>query len=248
MYDEYSIHQDADIFSTLSLNMVRSLKYYFRTCEGSFMEAAESEELNPLQIFLLVLVDFGLATPYDLLSKAGLGPGLTSPALKRLKEAGLLTGTPGPRNRLRYAITEKGVDRLQESLRAGQSSYWQLGQTDVFESLPRGIILAWLHSGSNEAHRGALRAAENLSVLARRKQREAEDLRDSMLRLRADTVNHDSAAANGILVGTAYQWIKAECDAALFRLQADVTTKIIELLAELPIPPRGRHGIWSDPA
>lgn len=133
------------------------------------MERHESEELSALQIFLLVFVEFGLATPYDLLSKAGLGPGLTSPVLKRLREAGLLTSTPGPRNRLRYALTEKGTDLLRESLKPGESNYWQLGQMDVFESLPRGIILAWLHSGADQAHQGAARAAEIVSILAQRR-------------------------------------------------------------------------------
>src|ERR1035437_7860359 len=104
------------------------------------MEQFQFGELNPLQIFLLVLVEFGLATPYDLLSKAGLGVGLTSPALKRLKEAGLLTSTPGPRNRVRYAITKEGRATLRENLEVGPPPFWQQGQTDVFESLPRGVI------------------------------------------------------------------------------------------------------------
>ena len=198
------------------------------------MEDHEFAELNPLQIFLLVLVELGLATPYDLLSKAGLGPGLTSPALKRLQGAGLLTSTAGPRNRVRYAITEKGADQLRESLKPGMANYWQLGQTDIFESLPRGIILAWLHGGVDEAHQGTARGTEMVSIVARRRERDAEELRESMNRLQSGIVKDNHPATKGMLIGTVYQWIKAECDAALYRLQAEAIGKIDQLLVELP--------------
>src|ERR1017187_7657473 len=194
------------------------------------MERLDINGLNPLQVFLLVLVEFGLATPYDLLSKAGLGAGLTSPALKRLKDAGLLTGTPGPRNRMRYTITEEGKKTLRENLEVGPHPFWQQGQADVFESLPRGIILAWLHSGTDEARLGVSGAAYNLSVLTRKKQRDAEELRASMVRLQAEILPRSPTAAKGVLIATAYQWLKAECDAALFRLQDEATGGISKLL------------------
>ncbi len=188
--------------------------------------------LNPLEIFLLVLVEFGLATPYDLLSKAGLGPGLTSPVLKRLKEAGLLTSTPGPRKRLRYAMTERGKNCLRDNLEAGD--FWHHGQTDIFESLPRSIILAWLSSGTDKAHVGVSAAAYHLSVLTKKRQRDAEELRASMIRIQAATSPKSPATAKGVLIATAYQWMKAGCDAALFQLQEKATAEINALLANLP--------------
>jgi DNA-binding MarR family transcriptional regulator len=200
------------------------------------VEQFQFGELNPLQIFLLVFVKFGVATPYDLLTKAGLGPGLTSPVLKRLEEAGLVTSTPGPRKRLRYAITETGVSKLRESCQFGE--YWQFGQKDIFESLPRAMILAWLYSNVDEARYGAARAADSLLKLARSRQRESEELRDSMLQLQADIVKDDRAAAKGLLIATAYQWLKAESDAALFRLQAEAIGSINKLLADLPPAPQ----------
>jgi DNA-binding MarR family transcriptional regulator len=200
------------------------------------MEQFQFGELNPLQIFLLALVKFGLATPYDLLSKAGLGPGLTSPVLKRLEEAGLVTSTPGPRKRVRYAITEIGASKLSESSQLGD--YWQFGQKDIFESLPRAMILAWLHSDVDEARYGAARAADSLLKLSRRRQRESEELRVSMLGLQADILKDDRTAAKGLLIATAYQWLKAESDAALFRLQAEAIGKINKLLADLPPAPQ----------
>jgi DNA-binding MarR family transcriptional regulator len=199
------------------------------------MEHDEIEELNPLQTFLLVLVEFELGTPYDLLTKAGLGPGLTSPSLKRLERAGLLVSTPGPRNRLRYVTTAKGAYLLRESLRPDEANYWKAGRTDVFESLPRAIILAWLHSGVDEARHGIARAAGHLLVVARKRQREAEELRGSMLRQQADP-----AGDEGMLIATAYQWIKAESDATLFRLQAESLEPINQLLADLPPAPQLR--------
>jgi DNA-binding MarR family transcriptional regulator len=206
------------------------------------MERYEIEELNPLQAFLLALVEFGLTTPYELLSKAGLGPGLTSPSLKRLEQAGLLTSTPGPRNRLRYAVTAKGASLLRASLRPGETNYWRSGQADIFESLPRGIILAWLYSGVDESHRGIARATEKLSVVAQKRQREAEELHRSLLLQKDNVLKDNSAAARGLLIATAYQWIKAESDAALFRLQADSVKHVDELLVELPpAPPLPRN-------
>lgn len=202
------------------------------------MEHNEIEELNPLQTFLMVLVEFGLTTPYDLLSQAGLGPGLTSPSLKRLERAGLLVSTPGPRNRLRYTITAKGTYVLRESLRPDAANYWKAGQSDIFESLPRGIILAWLHAGVEEARRGTARASDNLLRAAQKRRREADELRDFMLRLRADILKDASTVDSGFLIATAYRWIKAECDAALFQQEAEVIEHIDQLLADLPPAPR----------
>lgn len=200
------------------------------------MEQFQFGELNPLQIFLLALVEFGLATPYDLLSKVGLGAGLTSPVLKRLEDRGFVTSTPGPRKRMKYAITETGANELRESFKLG--GYWQFGQKDIFESLPRAIILAWLHSDVDEARYGAARAAESLLKLARKRQRESEELRDSMLGLQADILKDDRPATKGLLIATAYQWLKAESDAGLFRLQAEAIGQINQSLADLPPAPQ----------
>jgi DNA-binding PadR family transcriptional regulator len=204
------------------------------------MEYNEIEGLNPLQTFLLVLVKFGLTTPYDLLSKAKLGAGLTSPVLKRLERAGLLSSTPGPRNRLRYVITGRGEEVLSRNLMLGQTHFWRHGKTDIFESLPRGIVLAWLHAGPEEALRGVERAASKLLLLSQSKEREAGELRGFMHSLQADISSNNPAADEGMLIATAYQWIKAESDAALFRLQAEAIRKISPLMADLPAAPKIR--------
>lgn len=195
------------------------------------MEPNESRSLNPLEAFLLQLVEHGLTSPYDLLSKAGLGAGLTSPVLKRLQQAGLLTSVPGPRKRLRYALTEKGKKILRD---VGRPPFWQQGQGDVFESSARGIILDWLHSGADEAKMGLMEGAYKLSVVARKRQRDAEELQAAMVRLQAEIVDRSPVAAKGMLIAVTYKWLKAECDALLFRLQEQATAEIIKLVDHLP--------------
>jgi len=204
------------------------------------METIENEWYNPLETFLLVLVEFGLSTPYELLSKAGLGPGLTSPVLKRLKEAGLLTSKPGPRNRQRYAITKKGRKAIDRSLESGRVGFWRLGLLDLYGSLPRGIVLSWLLGGIDEARNGVIRAGEDLMVLAQKTRRDADELRTSMLRLQADIVKHEPGADEGMLVATTYQWIKAVCDAETFMGQSKAIGSILKALADFPPAPQLR--------
>lgn len=202
------------------------------------MQVNDVEVLSPLQIFLLALVEHGLTTPYDLLSKAGLGVGLTSPALKRLEAAGLLTSTPGPRKRQRYAITEKGQIRLRESVTSNAPSYWQAGRVDSFESLPRGITLAWLYVGAAEAHQGIAKTSDDLAFLARARKAQADEIRAAIPRLQAEIVKQDSTAAKGRLVAATYQWLKTEADAALFRLQAQAIAGMHSLIENLPAAPQ----------
>lgn len=198
------------------------------------MDVFDIRTLNPLQVFLLVLVEFGIDTPYELLTKAGLGSGLTSPALKRLKDTGFLTSTPGPRNRVQYAITEKGKESVKDHLNAGPEPFWQQGPSDVFESLPRGIILVWLHGGPDAARSEVGVAVYKLSNLSNKREREAEELRGALSRLKGAILAQEADAAKGVLIATTYQWLKAESEAKLFRLQAAATGELGKLLTDLP--------------
>jgi DNA-binding PadR family transcriptional regulator len=193
-----------------------------------------SEALNSLQVLLLVFVKFGLTTPYDLMSHAGMSVGLTSPALKRLEQAGLLTFTPGPRKRMRYAITEKGEDKLQVVLESGRKDNWGLGQFDVFESVPRAILLAWVYSGSEDARRCVDWAAAELKAQWQKKEGRADELHSSMVHLQGDLFNDAFVPDKDVLIATAYQWMKTASDAALLKMQAEVMVKMTSLLSELP--------------
>jgi hypothetical protein len=61
-----------------------------------------------------------------------------------------------------------------------------------------------------------------------------------MLHLQAGIAKADPGADKGELVATAYQWIKAESDATLSRLQAESLEHINQLLADLPPAPQLR--------
>jgi len=53
------------------------------------------------------------------------------------------------------------------------------------------------------------------------------------------------------LIAAAYQWIKAECDVALDRLQAEAIGKIDQLLVELPPAPPvtgEKEEVWRNPS
>lgn len=68
-----------------------------------------------------------------------------------------------------------------------------------------------------------------------------------MVRLQASISKNDPGADKGMLIATAYRWIKAECDAALFRLQAESIRQIDQKLAALPPAQlvRGdKAGVW----
>ena len=65
-----------------------------------------------------------------------------------------------------------------------------------------------------------------------------ENLRDNMIRLQSDILKNRPDADDGLLVATAYQWLKAECDATLFRLQSEAIVGIGQILADLPHEPK----------
>jgi hypothetical protein len=52
-------------------------------------EVRDKRRKTDLDLFVLALVDSGVATPYALQMTAGLSPGATIPVLQRLTEAGL---------------------------------------------------------------------------------------------------------------------------------------------------------------
>jgi DNA-binding PadR family transcriptional regulator len=205
--------------------------------EGKMAHEIEFKELNPLQVLLSVFVKFGLTTPYDLISQAGMSVGLTSPALRRMEEAGLVTGTLGPRKRMQYGLTEKGEDELRKSLCSGRPYSSLLGSYDTFESAPRAILLAWATSGLDEALNCVDQVQEELRFQAQQQKKEADKLKGYMLR-QANLFPGDPAADKGMLIATAYRWIKATSDAELLKLQAEAMGTIVPRLSELPTSPQ----------
>jgi DNA-binding MarR family transcriptional regulator len=205
--------------------------------------------LSPLQIQLLVFVKLGLATPYDLITQAGLSVGLTSPALKRLEEAGLLASTPGSRRSMRYALTEKGEKQLKGALETGGPLSWLIERSGTFDSVPRAAILAWATQGREEAARCLDRAREELKFQSQQKQSEADQLRSAVNRLKempVDMFEDDVDSRKGVLLATSYRWLKAQSDASLLKLQSESVASIAPSLQELPdfpsiLPPKEKN-------
>ena len=194
----------------------------------------DSERLNPLQILLLVFVKFGLATPYYLMSLAGMSVGLTSPTLKRLEESGALTCTPGPRKSMRYAITEKGEEQLRRSLESSADFNSLFGEYEKFESAPRAILLAWLYAGFKDALQCVTWVTEKLRAESEKKEREAEGIRQSMIVLEADLFKDEPDFDKGVLIATAYRWMKVKSEAVLLSLEVEAIGTIAQLLSQLP--------------
>ena len=59
---------------------------------------------NDLDLFVLALIVSGISIPYELKTAAGLSPGATIPALRRMLEEALIRkGKPGPLGRTHLA-------------------------------------------------------------------------------------------------------------------------------------------------
>jgi DNA-binding PadR family transcriptional regulator len=201
------------------------------------MLETKPRKLNPLQVLLLALIKYGHSTPYDLKSLAGMSVGLTLGPLKRLQEAGLLSCESGPRNKLQYTLTQKGDNELRAALEAGKKQNWWLGTFGIFESVPRAILLAWLSSDLENAPEWLGHAAEELLSEASNKEREAEDLRRKMERIKQLFSEDERIEEKGRLIATTYQWMKAVTDAAHLKAQAELVRTLTPVLLDLPPAP-----------
>ena len=201
-----------------------------------------AKSLNPLEIFLMTFVKTGLATPYDLLSRLDVGVGASSPALRRLEGEELLTSTPGPRNRMSFALTKKGEEELQTALAKGPRQYWRHGRRDTYESLRRAIWLGWICSRPEDARQCIAQAGEDLREMAGRNEQNARDLRKSALRLRDGMLKDCDPTDESLMITTVYRWIGAEMDAVQFKLQAEALEVLDSLVRDLPPAPK----IWPE--
>jgi DNA-binding PadR family transcriptional regulator len=81
-------------------------------------ETRDKRRRSDLDLFVLSLIESGLSTPYDLRKAAGLSPGATIPALRRLLDEGLvLAGKPGSRGRTDHRVTAEGRRYLKNGWR-----------------------------------------------------------------------------------------------------------------------------------
>ncbi len=154
-----------------------------------------------LDLFVLALVQSGLATTYDLKSKASLSVGSTAPILARLEEDGLIEASKaGIRDVRRFTITKEGKKRLS----VGWKELLERRPTDVDEIL-RITYLGWAMGSPEIASHFVDNAASGLQDLAATRRAEANQL------------------ARGLteqVGGQAFRWLRTEAEAARLGAQA----------------------------
>jgi len=81
-------------------------------------ETRDKRRRSDLDLFVLALIASGVSTPYELQKAAGLSPGATIPALRRLVDGGFVrAGKPGTRGRTSHKITKDGQRQLKNGWR-----------------------------------------------------------------------------------------------------------------------------------
>jgi DNA-binding PadR family transcriptional regulator len=165
---------------------------------------------SDLDLFILALVRSGLATAYDLKSKAGLSVGSTTPVLRRLKKAGLISGSkPGARGSRKFEVTPVGIKTLDSGWRSA------ISVPSDFDSTLRAIYLAWLFGDSRIVSKVIEKSVSAQEQLALVRAAEAAQLK------RADAT---------IVTGKSFRWLRAVCSAAELRARANVLRDIAKIL------------------
>jgi DNA-binding PadR family transcriptional regulator len=160
-----------------------------------------------LELFVLAMVRQGLATPYELKTKAGLSLGSTVPVLARLEKDALVKASEkGARRSRKFSITAKGTKALTK----GWPEQLATDHTDL-DSILRVASLAWLHGDIKACQEFMKRSAKGLHGWAGSLRAEAD-------RLAAKIVESPD--------GDTFVWLRTHCEAA--RAETDA-----ESLAEL---------------
>jgi DNA-binding PadR family transcriptional regulator len=169
-----------------------------------------------LELFVLAMVRQGLATPYELKTKAGLSLGSTVPALARLQEDGLVKASEeGARRSRKFSITAKGTKALTQ----GWAEQLSTEHTDL-DSILRVACLAWLHGDTKACQEFMKRSATGLRGWAGSLRAEADRL--------ATKVGEDPDGDTFVWLRTHCEAARAETDAAALVELSDLITKKVE--------------------
>jgi len=161
-----------------------------------------------LELFVLAMVRQGLATPYELKTRAGLSLGSTVPALSRLEESGLVKASEeGARRSRRFSITVKGTKALAQ----GWEDQLATEHTDL-DSILRVACLAWLHGDTKACQEFMKRSANGLHGWAGSLRAEADRIAAKLGEKGPD--------------GDTFVWLRTHCEAA--RAETDAAT-LVEL-------------------
>ena len=160
-----------------------------------------------LELFVLAMVQQGLATPYELKTKAGLSLGSTVPVLARLEKNALVKASEeGARRSRKFSITAKGTKALTQSW-AEQSA---TEHTDL-DSILRVACLAWMNGSMKACQEFMKHSADGLRGWAGSLRAEAERIAARL----GDSPNADT-----------FVWLRTYCEAA--RAETDAAV-LIEL-------------------
>jgi DNA-binding PadR family transcriptional regulator len=195
---------------------------------------ARSEySLMPFEFFILFCAKIGFGTPYAIMNGMGVSVGASSPTLKRLKKKKLLTSTPGPRNRVSYAITEQGEALLVLGLRAGPGAYGRLTARGLFESLSRVIFFSWIKGDLKEAKSVLVDAHFKLSLNAKR----AEESVNECLKILQRPLEGDFEQSSRDHIGAGYTLLEAFAESILIHLQMESIPRLMKVIGEIPSAP-----------
>ena len=166
-----------------------------------------------LELFVLAMVQQGLATPYELKTHAGLSLGSTVPVLGRLEKASLVEASEtGARRSRKFTITREG----KKALAQGWKEQLTTEQTDL-DSILRVAFLAWVHGDIKACQEFMERSAAGLRGWA------------GSLRAEADRL----AAKHGESPdGDAFVWMRTHCEAARAKTGAAELVKLSEQIAK----------------
>ena len=164
-------------------------------------ESRDKRRRSDLDLFVLALIESGVTTPYELQTSAGLSPGATIPALRRLVAGGWASQRkPGPRGRTEHTITAAGRRHLQD----GWRQLIKEGPSGDVDADLRVALLALFVGGDRRT------AAEFLRVSAEKKQATLAGTRQS-----ADQPDQPRLAAwyQSLRSGSAKSVVRAEAAA-----------------------------------
>lgn len=168
-----------------------------------------------LELFVLAMLRQGLATPYELKTKAGLSLGSTVPVLARLESDALVKASEeGARRSRKFSIAAK----RDKALTQGWAEQLAAEHTDL-DSILRVACLAWLHGDAKACQEFMKRSAGNLRGWAGSRAAEAERL---------------AAKIGGKPDGDAFLWLRTHCEAlragtdaaALLELSGRINQKV----------------------
>jgi|ERR1035438_4980671 hypothetical protein len=125
------------------------------------------QSLSSLDVFLLALIDSGVATSYAMREEAGISVGASRPALHRLSALALVAeGAAGARGKVTFKLTASGRRAKSASLNFLLADYRLHPPSDI-ESILRVAALALSAAKPAEAVELMTRAADRFRRIAR---------------------------------------------------------------------------------